>query len=171
MTCVPCTQLLALAAIVVAVATAPSCGGEPDAAEAGRDAVTIDIDLEHAQRWTASGSPVERAMLCAGGARHLLDGIDPATNTSMPYRQRYRILEEAITERNSTEIVWIVENTCADGSGSFITREHWGPDVWSVESGTGAYSELAGGGMLSFTPVDYAQFSPWRLQLDGELSG
>ena len=108
-------------------------------------------------------------MLCEGGTRQLLDGIDPATKESMPYRERYRILEEAIARRNSTAIVWIVENTCADGSGSFITREHWGPDVWSVESGTGAYSELDGGGMLSFTTVDYAIFSPLRLQLDGEL--
>ena len=165
------TRLLVLAFSVVAAATAATCGVMPDAPGVRQGAVTIDVDLEAAQRWTAGGSPVERAVLCEGGTRQLLDGIDPATNESMPYRERYRILEEAIARRNSTAIVWIVENTCADGSGSFITREHWGPDVWSVESGTGAYSELDGGGMLSFTTVDYAIFSPLRLQLDGELSG
>lgn len=163
-------RLLVLALVVVA-STAATCGGAPDAPRAWQGAVTIDVDLEAAQRWTAGGSPVERGLLCEGGTRQLLNGIDPATNESMPYRERHRILEGAILRRNSTAIVWIVENTCADGSGSFITREHWGSDVWSVESGTGAYSELDGGGTLSFTTVDYAQFSPLRLQLDGELSG
>jgi hypothetical protein len=159
-----------LVAVVVAVAIEPSCGATSDVPEAWQGDVTIDVDLEHGQRWIAVGSPVERAKLCEGGTRHPLDGIDPATNEPMPYRERYRILEEALAERTNTEIIWVVENTCADGSGSFVTREHWGPDVWSVESGTGAYSELAGGGTLLFTPVEDTQARPWRLQLDGELS-
>jgi hypothetical protein len=162
------TRIALLAAALAAMTTALSCGvgGAPGSWE-GR--VVITVDLESAQRWAAVGSPVERAALCEGGTRQLLDGIDAATNESMRHRERYRILEEAIARQNTTEIVWIVEHTCADGSGSFVTREHWGPDVWSVESGTGAYSGLAGGGTLSFTTDDYTQLGPRRLRLDGEL--
>jgi hypothetical protein len=36
-----------------------------------------------------------------------------------------------------------------------------------VESGTGAYRELTGGGKLSFATLDYMQIAPLRLWLDG----
>lgn len=164
-------EVMVTAAVLVATMTTLSCGPTSGTAGSWRGSVTIDVDLEAAQRWTAAGTPVDQMVLCEAGTRQLLDGIDPATNQSMRYSERYRILEEAIGRRISTEIVWIVEHTCTDGSGSFVTREHWGPDVWSVESGTGAYSELGGGGTLSFAPVDHTRSGPLELQLDGELQG
>jgi hypothetical protein len=81
------------------------------------------------------------------------------------------IIEHAITKRNATDIDFVVENTCADGSGSFVTMERWGSDVWSVESGTGAYGALTGGGELWFETVDYTQVTPLQLYLDGALEG
>ncbi len=150
----------------LAVLVAVSC----DRSAESRDAeVTIGIDLESGQRWTAQGSAVDRGRFCPGGIRHVIEGIDPETNDIVPVRAWFGIMEQAITERNTTEITFVVENTCADGSGSFVTRERWGPDVWSVVSGTGAYRELTGGGELSFATVDYQAVAPLRLYLDGEL--
>ena len=93
------------------------------------------------------------------------------TNDVVPVRAWSRIIEDAITLRNTTEITFVVENTCADGSGSFVTIERWGPDVWSVESGTGAYRGLTGGGSLRFATVNYMEITPFRLYLDGALEG
>ncbi len=152
----------------VAVLGAVSCD---HSVESGDGLVTIGIDLEARQRWTAEGNPVERGQLCPSGTRHVLEGIDPMTNDIVSVGVWSRIVEEAVLRRNTTEITFLVENTCADGSGSFVTSERWGPDLWSVESGTGAYRELSGGGELSFATEDYMTTTPLRLYLDGVLEG
>jgi hypothetical protein len=100
-----------------------------------------------------------------------LRGIDPVTGETIRVHVWFGIMEDAITTRNSTAITLVVEHTCTDGSGSFVTREQWGPDVWSVESGTGAYRGLTGGGALSFAIVDYTTIAPLRYYLDGALAG
>jgi hypothetical protein len=133
--------------------------------------VTISVDLETGQAWTAQGDPVDRGQFCPSGIRHILRGIDPMTGETVRVYVWFGIMEQAITTRNATTITFVVEHTCADGSGSFVTREQWGPDVWSVESGTGAYRELTGGGELSFAPLDYMAIAPLRLRLDGALEG
>jgi hypothetical protein len=152
----------------VAVLVAPSCDR---AVESWEGQVTIGVDLERGQRWIAEGLPVERGRLCRQGIRHVVEGIDPETDDIVPVRAWSRIMEDAITLRNTTEITFVVENTCADGSGSFVTIERWGPDVWSVESGTGAYRGLTGGGSLRFATVNYMEITPFRLYLDGALEG
>ena len=101
----------------------------------------------------------------------MLEAVDPATGEIVPVRIRYWVVQDAISERNTTAIVLVVEHTCTDGSGSFVTREEWGADVWSVESGTGAYGELSGGGELSFATTDYTATTPLRLFVDGTLAG
>jgi hypothetical protein len=154
--------------VAVAMLVAASC----DRAEGSWDGeVTISVDLESGQEWTAQGVPVDRGQFCPSGIRHVVEGIDPRTNDTVRVHVWFRIMEDAITTRNSTAITFVVEHTCGDGSGSFVTREQWGPDVWSVESGTGAYRELAGGGDLSFVIVDYMTITPLRYSLDGALEG
>lgn len=156
----------ATALSAVALLVAVSCSR---AAESWEGEVTIGIDLDTGQRWTAEGPPVDRDQFCPRGTRHVIEGLDPSTNEVVPVRLWVRIIEEAITVRNTTEITLVVEHTCFDGSGSFVTIERWGPDVWSVESGTGAYRELTGGGELRFATADYMQVTPLRLYLDGAL--
>lgn len=131
--------------------------------------IAFDVALEQGQRWTAEGAAVESGALCESGIRHVIRGIDPATGETVRVWVWSRILDDAITRRNATEITFVVENTCADGSGSFVTIEQWGPDVWSIDSGTGAYRDLRGGGDLSFTTVAYMPTSPLLLYLDGAL--
>ena len=143
-----------------------------DGAENGWEGeVTIGVDLEAGQRWSAHGAPVDRGQFCPGGIRHVLEGRDPTTNGIVRVPVWWRVIEEAVTERNTTEIDLVVEHTCADGSGSFVTIEHWGTDVWSVDSGTGAYRALTGGGVLRFATAHYTEIRPLRLYLDGELDG
>lgn len=155
-------MLVALAALVVA-----SC----DRADGSWDGeVTISVDLESGQEWTAQGAPVDRGQFCPNGIRHVIEGIDPVTGEIVRVHVWFRIMEKAITTTNSTAITLVVEHTCVDGSGSFVTREQWGPDVWSVESGTGAYRELTGGGELSFVP-DSMTAAPLHYYLDGALEG
>ena len=131
--------------------------------------IAFEVVLEEGQRWTADGAAVERGALCGSGVRQMIRGIDPATAEIVPVRVWSAILDESVTRRSSTEITFVVENTCADGSGSFVTIERWGPDVWSVESGTGAYRDLRGSGELSFTTIAYMPTSPLLLHLDGVL--
>jgi hypothetical protein len=154
--------------LVAVLVVASSCSRS---AESSNGDVTIGIDLESGQRWTAHGRAVDRDEFCPRGTRHVIEGVDPVTNDIVSVRAWSRIVDGAIMLRNTTEITLVVEHTCADGSGSFVTREQWGPDVWSVESGTGAYRELTGGGELRFATVDYMEIAPLRLYLDGTLEG
>lgn len=154
--------------VAVVVLVAPACNSTD---ESWDGEVAIAVDLDSGQQWTASGAPVERGQFCPSGSRHVLRGIEPMTGETVRVHEWFGIMEEAITTRNSTVITFVVEHACADGSGSFVTREQWGPDVWSVESGTGAYRELTGGGELSFATVDFMVVAPLRLYLDGVLEG
>lgn len=153
---------------MVAVLGAVSCD-RSDGSWEGQ--VVIGIGLEARQRWAAEGDAVERGRLCPSGTRHVLEVVDPTTQKVVSVRVWSRIVEEAVLLETTTEIDFLVENTCADGSGSFVTSERWGPDVWSVESGTGAYRELFGAGELSFATADYMATTPLRLYLDGVLGG
>lgn len=148
------------------VLTAVSCGQSAGSLDGP---IAFDVALEQGQRWTADGAAVASGALCASGTRHVIRGIDPATAETVPVRVWSEILDDAITGRPSTEITFVVEHTCADGSGSFVTIEQWGPDVWSIDSGTGAYRDLRGGGDLSFTTIAYMPTSPLLLNLDGTL--
>ena len=131
--------------------------------------IAFEVVLEEGQRWTADGAAVEIGALCGSGTRHVIRGIEPATAETLPVRVWSEILGDAVTRRPSTEITFVVEHTCEDGSGSFVTIEQWGPDVWSIDSGTGAYRDLRGAGELSFTTVAYMPTSPLLLNLDGTL--
>lgn len=161
-------RVTAMVVSALAVFVAGACDGT-DGSWDGE--VTISVDLESGQQWTAQGTPVDRGQFCPGGIRHVLRGIDPTTGETVRVYVWFGIMEQAITTRNSTTITFVVEHTCADGSGSFVTSEQWGPDVWTVESGTGAYRELTGGGGLSFAPLDYLAIAPLRLHLAGALDG
>jgi hypothetical protein len=154
---------MVVSATVLAGVACGESAGPPDGP------VTFEVALEDGQRWTAEGPAVERGALCGSGVRHVIRGIEPETAETVPVRMWSGILHDAVTRRNSTEITFVVENTCADGSGSFVTVEKWGPDVWSVDSGTGAYRDLRGTGDLSFTTVAYLPTSPLLLSLDGML--
>lgn len=160
------TVLSALAALAVLVAA--SCTGADESSDGG---VTIAIDLEFGQRWSAEGPAVDRGHFCPSGIRHIAEGTDPTTNEIVRVRAWFGILEDAITVRNSTEITFVVEHTYDDGSGSFVTTERWGPDELSVESGTGAYRAPTGGGELSFATVDYTTITQLWLYLNGTLEG
>jgi hypothetical protein len=154
--------------VALAVLVATSCDRDSDSWEGE---VTISVDLESGQEWTAQGVPVDGGQFCPNGIRYVQRGIDPVTGETVRVHVWFGIMEDAITTPNSTAITFVVEHSCADGSGSFVTRELWGPDVWSVESGTGAYRELTGGGQLSFATVDYTTIAPLQLYLAGALAG
>lgn len=158
----------AVAALLVWSATmgvAGACDGEP----AGGP-VTMQVDLGRAQRWSASGDPVDRDVLCATGTRHVLDAVDAETGHRLPVQEEVALLAAAIAGPVAVPVVWTVEHTCSDGSGSFVTRENWDADEWSVESGSGAYRRLAGTGHVSFTTVDYTQIAPRLLVIDAEIT-
>ncbi len=159
------TATLVVAAIAL---TVTSCD---DAADSFDGSIAFQVVLEAGQRWTAAGAAVESGAMCARGMRHVIRGIDPATSETLFVRAWSAILDAAITNQNSTEVTFVVENTCADGSGSFVTNEQWGPDVWSIVSGTGAYQDLRGAGVMSFVTADYTQIRPLDLRLDGVLEG
>ncbi len=166
----PPTSHLGLIASVLVVSitvlAGVSCG---ESAGSLDGPIAFEVVLEEGQRWTADGAAVESGALCGSGTRHVIRGIDPVTAETVPVRVWSEILSDAVTRRNSTEITFVVENTCADGSGSFVTVEQWGPDVWSVDSGIGAYRDLRGSGDLSFTTVAYMPTSPLQLSLEGVL--
>ena len=158
----------AVAALLVWSATvgaAAACDGEP----AGGP-LTMQVDLERAQRWSASGVPVDRDVLCPTGTRHVLDAIDVETGRRLPVQEEVALLAAVIAGPVAVPVVWTVEHTCSDGSGSFVTRENWDADEWSVESGSGAYRRLAGTGRVSFTTVDYTQIAPRLLVIDAEIT-
>ena len=160
------TSIAALSAVGLLVAM--SCDRT---AERWEGEVTIGVDLEAGQRWTAQGPPVDGGHLCPQGIRHVIEGRDPVTDDIVRVPVWWQVVEEAITSRNTTAVTLVVEHTCADGSGSFVTVERWGPDVWSVVSGTGAYRSMTGGGDLTFTTAHYTEVTPLRLYLDGLLEG
>lgn len=165
----PTSHLGRIASALVVSATVlvgVSCGESSGSVDGP---IAFEVALEDGQRWTAEGAAVESGALCGSGVRHVIRGIDPATAETVPVRVWSAILQDAITRRNSTEITFVVEHTCADGSGSFVTIEQWGPDVWSIDSGTGAYRDLRGAGDLSFTTIAYMPTSPLLLSLDGTL--
>ncbi len=151
---------------LLAMLASVSCGEDVSSSPAP---VVIVVDLEAGQRWAVHGGAVEQGRICEDGFRHVRDGIDPATNEVVPVRIWTAVIADAIESRNTTELTMVVEYTCADGSGSFVITEHWGPDQWSLDSGTGAYRALHGGGDLSFTTDDYMSPRPLRLELDGVL--
>jgi hypothetical protein len=152
----------------LAVLVTVSCDGDGDAWDGE---VSIAVDLETGQEWTAQGAPVDRGQFCPNGIRHVLRGYDPVTGETLRVHVWFGIMEDAITTRNSTPITFVVEHTCTDGSGSFVTRERWGPDDWVVESGTGAYQGLTGSGELSFVSFSYTPIGPLQLYLRGALAG
>ena len=160
---------ISVALVVSAIAlVGASCSGSSRSLDGP---IVLEVSLEAGQRWTAEGAAVESGALCRRGVRQVVRGIDPVADETVQVRVWMGVLEDAITRRSSTQITFIVENTCADGSGSFVTVERWGPDVWSVVSGTGAYRDLRGGGELSFATDDYRQTSPLDLYLVGVLEG
>lgn len=148
--------------------TAASCAGRAPSLDGP---IAFHVVLEDGQRWTAAGVAVERGAMCATGMRHVRMGIDPATTKTLRVPVWWDILEDAIAGRRSAEVTFEVEHTCADGSGSFVTNEQWGPDVWSIVSGTGAYRDVSGGGVLSFAAADYTKIRPLDLHLVGVLEG
>ena len=159
-------RIASILAVAATVLVAVSCG---ESAGSLDGPIAFEVALEDGQRWTAEGPAVASGALCGSGIRHVIRGIDPATAETIRVWVWSGILDDAVTRRTSTEITFVVENTCADGSGSFVTIEQWGPDVWSIDSGTGAYRDLRGAGELSFTTVAYMPTSPLLLNLDGTL--
>lgn len=158
----------AIAALVVLSATtwgAIGCGGEPV-----DRSVVLRVDLERAQRWSATGDLVDRDELCRAGTRHVLDAIDPDSGRRLSAREEVALLAAAIAGPIDVPVVWTVEHTCSDGSGSFVTRENWGADEWSVESGTGAYRQLQGAGHVSFATADYTQIAPRLLVIETTIT-
>lgn len=165
----PTPHLGRVASALIVSATALAAVSCAESAGSLDGAIAFEVALEDGQRWTADGAAVESGALCGSGTRHVVRGIDPATAETVRVWVWSGILDDAVTRRTSTEITFVVEHTCADGSGSFVTIEQWGPDVWSIDSGTGAYRDLRGAGELSFTTVAYMPTSPLLLNLDGAL--
>jgi len=133
--------------------------------------LTFEVDLEAAQRWTATGDPVDRGEICSQGTRQVLHAIDAATGEPLRVSEEVEIIAEAIERRIRPAVVWTVEHTCTDGSGSFVSTENWEAATWTVVSGSGAYTDLRGDGELAFTTADYTQVAPRRLTVEVRLAG
>ncbi len=133
--------------------------------------VTFRVDLEAAQRWTATGDPVDRGDMCPRGTRQVLHAVDAVTGEPLRVSEEVEIIAETIERRIQPPVVWTTEHTCTDGSGSFVSTENWAAATWTVESGTGAYRDLRGEGELAFTTADYTQIAPRRLTVEARLAG
>lgn len=133
--------------------------------------VDFEVDLEAAQRWTATGDLVDRGEICPRGTRQVLRATDAATDEPLRIRDEVRILGETIEGRITPPVTWRMENSCADGSGSFVSLENWETGTWTVSSGTGAYRQLRGDGQLGFTTSDYTKVAPRQLIVEARLEG
>lgn len=145
------------------------CSAAPSSNSSSDGAVTFQVDLEAAQRWTASGDPVDRGRLCPRGTRQVLDAVDAGTGERLLVREEVQVISDAIGQRFRPPVEWTVENVCTDGSGSFVSVENWDSGTWTVESGTGAYRDLRGDGHVAFTTADYTQIAPRRLVVEAQL--
>lgn len=164
-----------LVALVAFSAAALACEPEDAAnpAGAGMDpavrsgALVLAVDLRGGQQWTASGPLVERRAFCSAGARHYLSFLEPATRnklTRTAVAERHR---EAQAERVPADLTEVVEFSCFDGSGSFVSEANVARKTWTVVRGTGVYSGLSGSGTISWQPTE--QGGPSTLFVEAEI--
>lgn len=140
---VPSTWFVRIVAVVGGVALVAGCGGDSSSEVTLEDIVNEDFD---GGDFSATGS-----VICDSGETNSLDF-------------------------NVTETLWWYESefTCADGSGAFVLRAELPPPpdpdtpeasepldgTWTVQGGSGDYSNLEGSGTLTTYPeppsVSYA---------------
>lgn len=154
---------VATAAVVVMVC---ACGGDPTAVE-------IAVDLTAGQAWTARGAAVDAGAICDSGSRQVVEYRDPETDEPLPLHEVVARIEASESGRQAAPLAFVVEMTCADGSGTITILENGRDEVWRVLTGTGAYRDAAGGGSFTVedSPVgDASDVAPSRLHMTGGIS-
>lgn len=159
-------MILRVAAAATVFALVCACAGEGTGVE-------IDVDLRAAQAWTARGGAVDAGTMCDSGSRQVVEYRDPETDEPLPLHEVVARIEASESGRQAAALAFVVEMTCADGSGTITIFESGRDEVWRVLTGTGAYGDVAGGG--SFTvedaPVDAgSDVAPSRLHMTGAIS-
>lgn len=144
-----------LTLVVLAAACSDGSGDEP---------LEIVADLQGGQAWTATGGPVNDEVICGEGDRRPVGFSDPdGTPLALPeVAARF----EAAAPGEGVDVLFLVEMTCADGSGTFTVAEHSSEQYWRVVDGRGEYADLTGQGSLTWE-VDGQ--TPLWLYLSGTL--
>lgn len=170
----PCRVARGAALLVLVVAVAACSGRGP-----GR-AIEVDVDLQSGQAWSAHGSAVDGRLMCAAGGRQTIEIRDIDGVTALTTAEAVSRIEEAAASGEPGRLTFVVEMTCADGSGTITLIEHPTSDTWEVVGGTGAYGGLVGGGSFVVedfdaatveepSPDDPPDGAPHSLHLTGDL--
>ncbi len=137
----------AVAVVTVVTALAALSG----ACGASAATVEIDVGLLAGQAWTARGGAVDAGVMCAAGGRQTVEFRDPDTGEPLPLPEVMARMETWEPGEPGT-LAFVIEMTCADGSGTLTVHENGRDEVWKVLHGTGAFDDVDGNG--SFT-VEY----------------
>lgn len=125
--------------------------------------------------WTASGGAVDAGIMCPAGVHHTVGFLDLDGSPLAPDEAYERIVEAIWADPPDVvaTLLQIDEFTCDDGSGSFIvTLEFRNGGPWSVDEGTGAYSDVSMSGTIEMErwAVDDPD-SPWADDPDPPPAG
>lgn len=124
------------------------------------------VELQDGQAWMASGDAADSGVMCPAGGRRSL-WIETTEGRVLTTYEIATIFRKAKATKVDPDIVFVVEWTCADGSGSFTIREDAGTSTWTITSGRGAYRYMTGNGDFSFVPT--LEAIPLNLHFEGTL--
>ena len=148
-------------AVAVTVIVVAGCGNGAD--ESAPLEVRFVVELQEGQGWTASGPAVDADLVCDEGSRRWLGAEDPDGRPLTSY-EIGEMEREAKATRERPPMVRVNEWICADGRGSFTSRDPVQNDTWAIESGRGSLNGLSGEGTVSF--VETLEADPEYLYMD-----
>ncbi len=158
-------RAVGVTAVVITLVLTTGCGKsvtEPTPLD-----VRFVVELQEGQEWTASGPAVDADLMCDEGQRRALGAEDPdgrqLTQFEIGTMQR-----EAREMREDPAMVYVNEWICADGRGSFTSRDPTQNETWVIESGRGSLTGLSGEGTASF--VETLEAIPEFLYMDSTLT-
>lgn len=132
-------RVLVIVSLIVVGAAACS-----DSTGANRTSqVEIVIEVSGGQTWSASQDAVESRLMCEGGSQRWT-GYREQDGSPIDY-------DDATVLKQMEPALVLIETQldCADGSGAIsIAWEPHEDDRWTIVGGSGAYSDITGGGQL-----------------------
>lgn len=128
--------------------------------------VRFVVELQEGQEWAASGPAVDADLMCDEGQRRGL-GVEDLDGRQLTQFEIGTMQREARATREDPPVVYVNEWICADGRGSFTSRESVQDGTWVIESGRGSLAGLSGEGTYSF--VETLEAIPEFLYMDSML--
>jgi len=160
----PTLREAAVTAVVAALTVITGCAGT--VTEVTSLEVAFVIELQEGQEWTASGPAVDADLMCEEGQRRWLRAEDPVGRQLTQF-EIGTMEREAQATREDPPLVLVNEWICADGRGSFTSRDPVFNDTWAIDSGRGSLTGLSGEGTVSF--VETLEAIPEFLYMDSTL--